>query len=220
MKDYYKILGVKPGASQEDIKKAYRLLALKYHPDKNAGDAASEERFKEISESYIVLNNSIKRNEYDYAQGYRKSYTYRNREGQTSPTSYLLLFKNIKERIFNAGGNIDRNALFTVISNTLSDETIDFLIYTGDVATNNLIMDEVLVAGIFLNNEHKPVIHAKLIKLADGNTRYIKRIAVLEEHKSQTHIDPEPQKEEKPHITIYTILFFFLILAIIVALAV
>lgn len=64
-KDYYKVLGVAKSASGEDIKKAYRKLAVKYHPDKTKGDKASEERFKEISEAYAVLSDSEKRKEYD-----------------------------------------------------------------------------------------------------------------------------------------------------------
>jgi curved DNA-binding protein len=64
-KDYYKILGVKKTATQEEIKKAYRKLAVKYHPDKNAGDKAAEEKFKEANEANEVLGNPEKRKKYD-----------------------------------------------------------------------------------------------------------------------------------------------------------
>lgn len=64
-KDYYKILGVDKSASQDDIKKAYRKLAMKYHPDKHQGDKSAEERFKEISEAYEVLGSPEKRQQYD-----------------------------------------------------------------------------------------------------------------------------------------------------------
>jgi curved DNA-binding protein len=64
-KDYYKILGVDKRASQADIKKAYRKLAMKYHPDKNQGDAAAEARFKEVSEAYEVIGNPANREKYD-----------------------------------------------------------------------------------------------------------------------------------------------------------
>ncbi len=67
-KDYYKALGVTKGASAEEIKKSYRKLARKYHPDANKGDSASEERFKEISEAYNVLSDSKRRAEYDEAR--------------------------------------------------------------------------------------------------------------------------------------------------------
>jgi molecular chaperone DnaJ len=67
-KDYYKALGVSKDASTEEIKKSYRKLARKYHPDANKGDAKSEERFKEISEAYNVLSDSKRRAEYDEAR--------------------------------------------------------------------------------------------------------------------------------------------------------
>ncbi|MBW2505295.1 MAG: DnaJ domain-containing protein [Deltaproteobacteria bacterium] len=64
-KDYYAVLGIDKGASGEDIKKAYRKLALKYHPDKNPDDKKAEERFKEITEAYAVLSDPEKKRHYD-----------------------------------------------------------------------------------------------------------------------------------------------------------
>lgn len=64
-KDYYAVLGVSKKSSASDIKKAYRKLAHKYHPDANAGEAAAEERFKEISQAYDVLGDAEKRRKYD-----------------------------------------------------------------------------------------------------------------------------------------------------------
>ncbi|MCS7280310.1 MAG: DnaJ domain-containing protein [Desulfobacterota bacterium] len=64
-KDYYEILGVPRNATDEEIKKAYRRLALKYHPDRNPGDKEAEEKFKEINEAYAVLSDKEKRKHYD-----------------------------------------------------------------------------------------------------------------------------------------------------------
>ena len=64
-KDYYEALGVAKDASADDIKKAFRKLAVKYHPDRNQGDTAAEEKFKEINEAYAVLSDPEKRKKYD-----------------------------------------------------------------------------------------------------------------------------------------------------------
>lgn len=64
-KDFYKILGVPENAGKDEIRKAYRKLAKKHHPDANAGNPQAAERFKEIGEAYSVLSNAEKRKQYD-----------------------------------------------------------------------------------------------------------------------------------------------------------
>ncbi len=67
-KDYYAILGLQAGATEDEIRKAYRRLALQWHPDRNPGVSEAEERFKEISEAYAVLVDPAKRRDYDRAR--------------------------------------------------------------------------------------------------------------------------------------------------------
>ena len=64
-KDYYQVLGVAKSATQDEIKKAYRKLAVTYHPDKNQGDKEAEKKFQEISAAYEVLSDEKKRETYD-----------------------------------------------------------------------------------------------------------------------------------------------------------
>ncbi|MFC2125601.1 molecular chaperone DnaJ [Bacteroidota bacterium] len=64
-RDYYEVLGMDRGASQDEIKKAYRKIAIKYHPDKNPGDTSAEDKFKEAAEAYEILSNADKRAQYD-----------------------------------------------------------------------------------------------------------------------------------------------------------
>ena len=64
-RDYYDVLGVNKGASPDELKSAYRKLAVKYHPDKNPGDSKAEEKFKEASEAYGILSDKEKKQNYD-----------------------------------------------------------------------------------------------------------------------------------------------------------
>ncbi|MFO7785135.1 MAG: DnaJ C-terminal domain-containing protein [Thermodesulfobacteriota bacterium] len=76
-KDYYQILGIPKSASQAEIKKAYRKLAMKYHPDHNPGDRNAEGRFKEVSEAYAVLSDPEKRKQYDMfgSEGFQRRFS-------------------------------------------------------------------------------------------------------------------------------------------------
>jgi len=99
--DYYKILGVGKNASDEEIKKAYRKLARKYHPDTNAGDKQAEERFKEISQANDVLSDPDKRKQYDRGTGPLGGF---NMPGGFDASSFGGGFSDILSNLFGGGG--------------------------------------------------------------------------------------------------------------------
>jgi molecular chaperone DnaJ len=99
--DYYKILGVGKNASDAEIKKAYRKLARKYHPDQNAGDKKAEERFKEISQAHDVLSDPEKRKAYDRGSGPFGGF---GAPGGFDPGSFTGGFGDILSNLFGGGG--------------------------------------------------------------------------------------------------------------------
>lgn len=116
-KDYYKILGVEKSATQDDIKKAYRKLAMKYHPDRNSGNKSAEEKFKEITEANEVLSDPEKRKKYDTlgsnwkqyqntgGHGFDNFYTnFGDRRGKTNQSGAYEFSGDFGDIFGNAGG--------------------------------------------------------------------------------------------------------------------
>jgi curved DNA-binding protein len=114
-KDYYKILGVDKNATKDDIKKVFRRLAKKYHPDKNPGDKASEEKFKEVTEANEVLSDPEKRKKYDQLGSNWKQYQNAGAESSSRYRNYqsgnqgggAAFSGNIDELFGNVGGFSD-----------------------------------------------------------------------------------------------------------------
>lgn len=109
-KDYYATLGVAKGADADTIKKAYRKLALKHHPDKNPGDKKAEEKFKEITEAYAVLSDTEKRQQYDqfgdsgFHQRYSQEDIYRNFNANDMFRDFGFGSDDIFGRLFGGAG--------------------------------------------------------------------------------------------------------------------
>jgi len=103
-KDYYRILGIDKNGSAEDIKKAYRKLAKKYHPDKNPNDPTAEAKFKEISEAYEVLKDPEKRKKYDTLGANWKQYQH---AGGGTEDWFRNFKQNQQESGFHFSGNFD-----------------------------------------------------------------------------------------------------------------
>jgi len=110
-KDYYKVLGVKPSASNEEIRKVYKKLAVKYHPDSNPGNQAAEDRFKEISEAKEILLDTENRQKYDQL---RRQYTQFQqggggvRGGATEEPEFNNIFSTFFDEVFGRRKNAPR----------------------------------------------------------------------------------------------------------------
>jgi molecular chaperone DnaJ len=99
-RDYYEVLGVAKNASEQEIKQAYRKLAMKYHPDKNQGEKAAEEKFKEVSEAYEMLSDPQKRSSYDQFGHAGVDQNYRQPGGQAGGFGN---FSDIFDDLFGGG---------------------------------------------------------------------------------------------------------------------
>ena len=124
--DYYSILGVKENASEAEIKKAYRKLALKYHPDKNPENKKAEETFKKISEAYYALGDQKRRKEYDNlrrmgaytgdfssAQGFDFSEFLKGFSGDGRGFSSNSMFGDVFEGLFSGAGRTGKRGGYT-----------------------------------------------------------------------------------------------------------
>jgi curved DNA-binding protein len=117
-KDYYAVLGVPKDATAEVIKKAYRKLALKFHPDKNPGDKKAEEKFKEITEAYAVLSDPEKRRQYDqfgeagFHQRFSQEDIYRNFDVGDIFREFGLGTDDIFSHIFGGAGSRGRATFY------------------------------------------------------------------------------------------------------------
>lgn len=103
-KDFYRVLGVASGATPEEVKRAYRKLAQKLHPDANPGDGAAEDRFKQVSEAYSVLSNAEKRQEYDEVRRLVASGGYRRSGGSPFGSGQRFTMEDLSDMFAGGGG--------------------------------------------------------------------------------------------------------------------
>jgi hypothetical protein len=171
MKDHYKTLGIPPAAAPTEIKKAYRVLAVKYHPDKNPDNTLAEAAFKEIQEAYSILSNPEKRAIYDderwlMGMGSKTRYT-----EAITPAWLLKVSKELNDSL----GKMDtyrmsQRALQQYILLILSDVHLGVLLQHDDATTNTAIIQELLRASKQLEIQYLREIDERLVTLAAKNT--------------------------------------------------
>jgi curved DNA-binding protein CbpA len=174
LKDYYKILEISSSASPVDIKKAYRRLALKYHPDKNFGNVLYEAKFKEILEAYHILSDTSKRQDYNFKRNnHSQPYSRKNTYNPTTPQT--ILNETIEFRRKVAVLDPDRTnkaALYQQIQILLSRQNIHILQENNDAKLNKRIIEEIMFCSRFLPFEHVEKICFQLTALA-GTDNYM-----------------------------------------------
>ncbi|MFT3947993.1 MAG: J domain-containing protein [Agriterribacter sp.] len=168
-KNYYAVLGVAPNASQDDIKKKFRKLALLYHPDKNAGNEFASIRFREIQEAYETLSNTDKR--IIYNRVWRDHYPKANISvaEENSPGSILLKCKKLQQDIRGMDAfRINQQYVQAELNKILAAGTIALLLFHDDKVINKSIIAYVLEICVVLPGKNLPSIQKSLNKLAAG----------------------------------------------------
>ncbi len=177
MKDHYRTLGIKPSATIAEIKKAYRALAFKYHPDKNPDSSLSEAHFKEIQEAYEILSDANKRTAYD-DERWVSGLGSRTRHAEVITPAWLL---NVCIQLNASLATMDthrmsQSALQAYILLILEDAHISMLQLENDTSANHAFVREIIKASKKLEVQYLADIEQKLLKLAGVNKEMLDAI--------------------------------------------
>lgn len=177
-KDYYKILEINSSASQDEIKKSYRRLALKHHPDKNHNDKTSELRFKELQEAYYVLSNEKRRqqynhNKYDEKHGLNK----KSQPEAVTPQHVLERATKLRKKVVVMDPHrVDRDKLYNEIQQVLSNKNVSILRSANDQNLIRLFINEVLNTTSLLQFMQIKQITLQLTNLAINDAEMLRSI--------------------------------------------
>lgn len=178
MKDYYKILGIPPSASLQEIKKSYRKLAFKYHPDKNPESSLAEAQFKEIQEAYATLSVTGKRSKYDderWLNGMGSNTQYRE---AVTPSWLITISRQLNISLITMDTHrISQRALQAYILLIISDAHIGVLQQAGEKEANEIIIQELLNATKKLQLNYLADIFHRLLLIAGGNEAITQTVA-------------------------------------------
>ena len=188
-KDYYQVLGVRPDATADEIKKRYRMLALKYHPDKNPGDELTAATFLEINEAYDVLSDTQRRQEYNKVRYYR--YTANNEKKYAAPvSSYTVLQECVTLRKLLSTLDpyrMNRDALLFQVENILSTFNRQILKHEDNTAINKKIVDEMLVISKPLSYDVVEKLSVLFAEIAGPDNELLQQIHAFVQRKKWHH---------------------------------
>ena len=151
VKDYYSLLELEPSATQQEIKKAYRRLALQYHPDKNDNEPYAAAQFSEIKEAYEILTNPAKRDYYLQQRWYNQSMGKRKKQETVTPFNILKQTLELEKYVSSLDiFRMDKHGLYEYINYIIKDETIAKLNTFNDISVNKEIINNVLRSSFVL----------------------------------------------------------------------
>jgi len=177
LKDYYKILNVSPTAGAHEIRKAFRVLALKYHPDKTQGDKYKEGLFREVQEAYEILSDHKKREEYNYQRWYTRSLGKSYSEQAITPQEILRETKKLSNYILSVNSlHIDYDILSSRIRSLLASENIEVLLQFDELSVNRQIIGLLLKTAEPLPFRYVEPISILMAKVAGTDNELLQQI--------------------------------------------
>lgn len=188
-KNYYKILELTHSASQQDIKKAFRQLAMKYHPDKNGDKKFAEAHFREIQEAYQVLSDPNRRSAYNQSRWYRQSMRRETASEIITPGSILKKCQDLNRYLLEQDAfRINQQALHQYIMHLLSEKNLSLLIESKDNLFNTSVIKEFLKASRLLSYMYMKKVGDKLLLLAGDDYTAVETIySCLRERRMQSY---------------------------------
>ncbi len=209
LKDYYKTLGLTPAATLLQVKKSFRQLALKYHPDKNPGSAMAEATFREIQEAYEILGDPKKREEYNYKRWYNRSIKEQYSSGPLSPAAILAECRHLGNYMETVNVlRVDFDGLSYHIRELLSETNIGMLQQANDENINNKVIESIITSAAILPYQYTQPIAALLLRIAGNNYLMKEQIEMFIQQQKQKNTW---QKYKAPAVVAITILLCIVI---------
>jgi curved DNA-binding protein CbpA len=211
LKDYYQLLEIEPSATLQEIKKAYRKLALQYHPDKNVDDKYAATQFAEIKEAYETLVNPSKKDKYLQQRWYEQSIGKRTKQQIITPESILKQALELERHVAQLDVfRMDKQGLRDYVFGLISTDTINKLVEFNEPDINKSIIDSILRSLKPLPVIYTKQITERLYKLAGTNQGQIMRIKTFEDSVQKKHQSEKYSVVAAVVITILICLFIWL----------
>lgn len=209
LKDYYKTLEIPAVATPLQIKKSFRQLALRHHPDKNPGNAVAEAKFKEIQEAYEVLSDPDKREEYNYKRWYTRSLNKQFTRAPDTAAAILAECTRLYNYMISADTTrVDYDGLSYHIRRLLSDTNILILQQAPDTTMSATVIERILTSANPLPLNYIEPIAVLLLRLAGPNEQPVEKIqAFVRLHERQN----KWRKYRVPIVLAITLLLCWLI---------